>query len=281
VLGLRIGPKVGPRIGPAVGVSADPIAPDGGGGGGGGIPGVTRDASSQIYVPASAGEWTAFRSATGISASNPDSLWLCQEAAGNLADSIGALTLTATGTVEYQQAAAGWSRQGVRLTDGTTEKFVAASAVGPSPATTSQAWLFIVALPATAANARSVMGLNCAVGATRFVAIHLNASGGIRANCVGVNVDDVTSHSSMVVPILLKYDRTNSEAKIYTSLVKVAGTYSAGVVDGDKGIGSAATAACASTTLYGAMWSGAAAEALTDANAKALLTAMGWSPPWS
>lgn len=281
MLGPRIGPKVGPRVGPAVGVSADPIAPPAGGGGGGGIPGVSRDASSLIYVPNDASEWTTFRTATGLATANPDSLWRCQEASGNLADSIGALTLTATGTVDYQQAVTGWTRRGVLLTDGTTEKFVAASGVGPSPATTSQAWLFFVQLPATPATARSIMGLNCAVGATRFVAIHLNASGGIRANCVGVNVDDATSHSSMVIPCLVKYDRTNGEAKVYTSLVKVTGTYNSGVIDGDKGIGSASTAACASTTIYGAMWSGANAEALTDAAVKALFQALGWSIPWS
>jgi RHS repeat-associated protein len=84
--------------------------------------GVTQDATSNWYVPANSTEWTNLLSGTGIS--NPSQLWLMQESSGNLSDSIGTATLTATGTVSYQQSVTGWSRKAVAPQAGGTNYFV-------------------------------------------------------------------------------------------------------------------------------------------------------------
>src|ERR1044072_8995183 len=78
--------------------------------------GVSRDATSGKYVPASADEWTQTRAAAGILSGNPSSLWLCQTN-GSVDDAIGAVTLSESGVVSYQQSVTGWAGQGVRDAD--------------------------------------------------------------------------------------------------------------------------------------------------------------------
>lgn len=275
-----IGPRVGLRVGTRPGTAPGPNGDEIGNGGGGSFAGVSRDATSLIYVPANASEWTTFRTAGSLSIANPNSLWLCQEAAGNLADSIGAIALTATGGL-FQQAVAGWSRKAVGTTDGSSDKFVAGAGVGPSPATTSQLWLFLMSLPATPAANRVIGGINCPSATNACRALHLTATGLPRNNVVGVNTDGASSISSAVHPVVVHYDRTNSVANLYTRLDKVVGTYSASVTDGDKGLGNAgASTASGRLCLYAAMWSGAAAE-VSAAVVKSLLTTMGFVIPWS
>lgn len=75
---------------------------------------VTRDGPDNWYVPKSAGDFTQLGLAI------PDYLWLCQEASGDLAPTIGAITLTATATGHlYQQTVTGWTQKFVG-TDGST-----------------------------------------------------------------------------------------------------------------------------------------------------------------
>lgn len=111
-IGLRVGAVVGEKIGPAVGLSEDSI---------GGLAGVTFDALSGKYAPANSTEWAIVLSAAGITSGGPSLLWLCQEASGNLADSIGTFTGTMTGApVTYQQPITGWSRKGIQGSDSGT-----------------------------------------------------------------------------------------------------------------------------------------------------------------
>lgn len=245
-----------------------------------GIAGVTRDGSSLIYTPASSSEWTALRTAAGLSVANPNSLWLAQEASGNLADSIGSVTLTASGSPTYQQTVTGWSRKAVAAADGSSDRFTAGAGVGPNPTTTSQTWLAILAMPAVNASTRVVWGISVDSNTNGCAMQRVGTTGVARFRVVGVNADSAGSHANQVIVAVVKFDRTGSAAVLYSNLAKVVGTYSASVVDQLKGFGSIAATMEAAKMLYGCMWSGANAE-ISDANIKALLQAMGWSIPWS
>jgi hypothetical protein len=240
------------------------------------------DPTALVAFPKNGTEYGAFRAANSLAVATPNSLWTFQEASGNILDKIGALNLVAGGTPNYSQAVAGYSRVAVGFDDASSDKAVAASGSGPNPTTTSQTWLYFALMPATPGTTRAFVGINQAFTAARCTALHLTTSGGMRLNVVTNNTDDATNHSSQVIAVAVKYDRTNSVAALYTNKVKIIGTYSASVTDGDKGVGSAAGGMSGCQILWGCMWSGSAAE-ISDANMKALLTAHGavFAPPWS
>lgn len=248
----------------------------------GGAPAWTVDATSAKATPASSAEWSALIASAGLAVSTPNYLHLCQEASGNLADTIGGLTLTANGTPAYQQAVAGWTRLGVKG-DGLTANQRFRSAAAPNPSTTSMAILAFVALGTQTASVQALMSVG-AVSDT-MVSAYLNgapAVGRLRYR-ESANITDTTTatdYQARVTPIMLLIDHTGTRARLYTDLEKVSPTY---------GLPSTVTAYCLgadsgtwapSTILYSCGWSGAAAE-ISDANVKALFTALGYAPPWS
>jgi RHS repeat-associated protein len=91
--------------------------------------GVTRDLMSGWFVPASAAEWTNLLTGSGIP--NPTNLYKCQEASGNLADSIGSTSLTAhnNGGMLYQQFVPGWSRKAVSINSGNFSYWQSSSSI--------------------------------------------------------------------------------------------------------------------------------------------------------
>jgi hypothetical protein len=243
----------------------------------GGVVAWAVDASSNKAVPADSTEWDAFRSANSLAVATPNSLWLCQESSGNLADSIGSLTLTAAGTCNYQQTVTGWERKAVAGNDGVVgDRFAAGSTVGPSPATTSQTWLWIASMPSTPGTARAVFGVNFSNAAGSVRMVHLATSGNPRLGVNNVNADGSNSVSSEIHCLVLKYNRTGSEAKLFNLDEKLTGTYTDSITDGNKGVGNGTAA----RFLYGCMWSGSDAE-ISDANIKALMQAMGFTVSWS
>ena len=98
MLGPRVGLKLGPRPALAIGVGADQLSA------GAATVAVDQDATSGIYVPSSAAQFTALGLPT------PAHLHLCQEASGSLADTLGSMTLAANAAPAYQQTTSGWSR---------------------------------------------------------------------------------------------------------------------------------------------------------------------------
>lgn len=260
-LGLGLGPEA---IVVASGV--DPYA------------GVTKDATANIYFPSTSGEWSTFRTAASLVMAAPNSLWLCQEASGNLADSIGANTLTAA-SLSYQQAAAGFSRKAVSCAVATGAGATLASGAGPNPASTSSLWLGVMAVTAPAST-RQVMAAGGALAASEM-SLRATATTSVPSlKCAGTATAGAVALVTTLSPVVLRYDRTNSAAKAYTAAEKVTGTYSASVTDGTKGFGNGIVTNAAFSLAYGAMWQGAAAEG-SDADLKTLLTAMGFSIAWS
>lgn len=223
---------------------------------------------STIFTPSTAGEFTAL----GITA--PSNLWLCQEASGNLADSIGALTLTANATPLYQQTVPGWTRKAVGFNETAAQRFQALAGSGPNPATQSVAWLCYFRLSSMPGAARRL--LTAADGlATTGVLATLTSAGLILLTCVNVGATGLYNYQDgNVHPLLLVYDRTNSLVRVYTDKEQINGTYSAGAVDAQKGL----AAAGAGTSLPGLIpWAFAASGATAEGYGKTTLRKLGWS----
>ncbi len=243
---------------------------------------VAKDATSGIYVPADATQWADFITCKGLTISAPNSLWLLQEASGNAADSIGSLTLTATGTPSYEQPATGWTRLGVGFTDNATQHFSVAAASGPNPTTTSSFWLCSVVIRTEPTAARTILGPGRITSSTDEIRLMASPSAGtnrLGMRCDAVVTNGVSDHAAGTHFFGCKYDRANSIVVGYSELEKHSGTYSAAILDGTKGFGG--VVAMDAVYVYACMWSGAAAEAMTDANVKALQVARGFSIPWS
>lgn len=242
--------------------------------------GIDRDATSNIYVPASSAQWTQFLAAAGLSAwSVPDALHLCQEAAGNLADTMaGALTLTAANTPLYQQAAAGWSRQSAAMDDGTSDAFGSTAFALPNINTESMLMYAIVNIPTAApAGTRNMICLG-AVG-TRAAAEFV-VTDRVRAVC-GANAAVGAVDPGGVRPVVCQVDQTANVMRVATDQEVLSPVFDAAVAGEQLRIGGVPTGntAAGAGFLYVATWYLAPAER-SQADIKALLQALGWAIPW-
>ncbi len=232
-----------------------------------------RDATSGIRCPSNAYQWTTLLGYT------PTSLWLCQEVSGNLADSVGAQTLTAANTPGYSAAISGWTRTAVTLANSTGQRF--AHATFANSATVS---LFVLAYAGynsatvTAGNHMLVYGGNndCSVtngdtGDERKVRYREGANITEGAN---------TLTTGQIYPVGLLRNITGTAARVYSDTEKLSPTYdvTAGTV---LALGCAAgTTSAPMSYVYAVAWSGATAE-MSDATIKAIYTALGWAPGWT
>lgn len=237
---------------------------------------VTRDTTSGKRVPASSAEWTAVMSRAGLATGNPSSQWLCQEASGNLADSIGAISLTAAGTPNYQQAIAGWTRKGVTFDDATSDAFSSTSGSLPTLLTESQLVIAYVKMPAAApAATRNIILLGGA--GTRFTATINTTPRLIATHTPNTSTGAVNACDDAVHPIVLRH-RATAEADLFTDAEKLSPAFSVTVAGRGLLIGSA-SAIAAVGLLYLVSFHLAAAD-LTDAQVKTLLQTLGWTVGW-
>jgi hypothetical protein len=276
MIGPRSGVKCGVRCGVAAGSSADEVGADAGGG----MVGVTQDATSLIYVPATAGEWTTTMAVAGIGSGNPASLWLCQEASGNLSDTIDSNALTVAGANwTYRQAVTGWARLALKVTDASANHNAQNNATVPDVQTTSALLYGVVSMPAVAPGAnRRIAHLNGTSLATiGFTTVP-------RLQCVtggagGSTVNGTQNPTAAVRPIIICVNRAANTAKVYSDQEKITGTQ--GTYTGVSiGWGSSGATTPAIGLLYSALWTGAAAE-MSDAQIKTLLQTLGWTIPWT
>lgn len=236
------------------------------------------DATSNKAAPASSSEWTTLIASSGsLSAwSAPNSLFLCQEASGNLADSIGSITLTANATPLYQQTVSGWTRKAVGTTDATaSQRFRSTQVALPDLGTTSMLVLAYVAVENNPVAVRGVIGLGNPSGIERRVATGATTSSLARA-VAGSTVTSATEGGFGVRPLLVQIDRTGSAVAYYSDIEKLSptfGTPAGKLLDLGATVG---VAPAANRYLYAAFWSGAAAER-TSTEIRALLETLGWS----
>lgn len=241
---------------------------------------VAKDATSGIRSPASLTQWQDFNAyhvaigTTNYPNVTPSALYLCQEASGNLADSIGSATLTLAGTGHlFQQAVSGWSRLAIQCVNGTAGQKWITTTTAPNPSTTSTNWLSIISFPAASpAAARCLMASQAGLD-MRF------STGGKVTIINSASTNGTSDPRGAVHVVEMKHDITNSAFVGYTDQEKIVGTYGATASNTTFAIGGQQTTASGSAYLYVAIFSGAAAE-LTDAQHKARQTAMGFAPPW-
>lgn len=271
--GLRLGIREGLKIGLTDGVLVDAVA----------TTGInvtwTIDATSGKGVPADSTEWSDMIVEYGLSLDVPEHLYLCQEAAGNLADTIqgglsGNSPLTKFNSPLYEQAVADWSRKAVRIDD-TTDAFYSLS-YGDID-TTSYAVLAYVAL--TAEPALNRRAINLGSGGTNRMATDVTTAPNYRATIVGDSGYDGTSANpgTTVHPVVMLVNRASSEFTVFTDQDKVTTTW----------VAPTGTSAYFSfegcetvQVLYAAVFEGTSAE-ISSATVRGMLEALGWSPAWS
>lgn len=235
-----------------LGVSVGPSVPNEGG----------------IFFPSTAAHFASLGIAT------PSHLWPCQEASGNLADSLGGLSLVAAGTPLYQQSVPGFTRKAVGFNEGAGQRFTVAAGSGPNPATTSVAWLGYFRMTAGVGGVNRRVLCACDGIATTGVMANLTTSNVVRLLCVAVGANGSYDYNDGALhPMLLVYDRTNSLVRCYTDKEQVNGTYNSGAVDAAKGLG-----APTNNSFPGAIpWAIAAGGATAEGYGKTTLQKLGWA----
>jgi hypothetical protein len=277
MIGSRLGVKFN-FVGSAVGSSADDegIA---------GLVGVSKDATSNIFCPATLTEWNTVLSFNNILSGPPSALHLLQEVAGSPADTIGTFTLTPFGTITYSNAVSGWSRKSINLSDGVSGGLKNTAVGLPDISTNSCMMLMYMTVPPDVPTNRTLCQLGPNFG-SRFGANVLSISvGHKRINCVldptnAAGADDTTTN---VRPVILKINRTGGNATLYTNAEKLVPTFAGNVVTGKNiqfggdNVNSDFPPIC--SCLYWCTFFNGAAE-MTDAQIRSLLQSLGWTVAW-
>jgi uncharacterized repeat protein (TIGR01451 family) len=242
-------------------------------------PAVTRDGTSNVWLPQDATEWSNFITAQGISGvAVPDALWLMQETSGNLADAIGLFPLTLSGTnAFYQQAVTGWSTKGISWINAATASFQSTSTSLPDLSTTSITMLLFVR-PSAGTSNRGIMG----AGTSNFMQAQITVTPRLVAASGANTAVGTVSPAGAVRPLVQTHNRTALTHRQVTDQEKLNPTFSASstgkriAIGGSLGIASSPPM----TIVYACMWKGTNAE-MSDATLKALLQAFGFTIPWS
>jgi hypothetical protein len=242
-------------------------------GGSGPPPVFTSDATSGKATPISSAEWTALLAVAGSSVIAPSHLWLLQEASGTAADVYGLKPLTAT-NVAYQKPIAGWSRLAIGG-PGTAIASSLTNATMVDTSTTSFAVLAYVRFDPSPTVVRAMITYGTPTVQEPA------ATNKVRLREGGSLIDSTNNHNGTVHPFLFVFNVTAQTVRLYTDLEKLSVTWSSSAGSVLTLTGSIATDATFTDFLYAAAWDGVAAEAITDVEAKKIITTLGYSPPWS
>ncbi len=234
---------------------------------------VTRDATSLIYLPATAAEWSTTLTVAGDSSGGPSHLYLPgSPASGNITDIIGGKTLNVSGSPLYQQPITGWSTK----------------CVAP-PGTATNTFFNNGTMEDIASN--SVLTMLVAQfnqsASTREIAFHGAASTNALENAgatthqrirTGANSANGTiDHTTAPHIYWIKWNRTGSENKLISELERLSITFaSTSGVTLQIQTGISTDTAAFAKFLYVAEFIGAAAEK-SDATIKAISQTLGWT----
>lgn len=281
MIGIRVGMAVGMRAAGAIGIDANEVSPPVASS----MASVTRDATSGIYCPATAGEWSTTLAVAGITTGNPSAWWLMQEAAGNLADSSGnGLALTASGTLLYQQAVTGWSRKAIQTTLGFAGIMQSAAAGLPDIATQSCLLLgYVTVLPPTVATDRTLMQMGVNFSSAASAQLVLGAPNRRMRYALDPNVaTGADDPSTAMRPYAIKVDRTGGTGALYTDAEKLAPALTptpAGKTVLYGGDNNQTDFPDTCQHAYGAAFFLGAAE-ISDAKMRSLYQTLGWTVLW-
>lgn len=281
MIGHRIGKRIGRTFGKAIGIGVDEL----GGGAASPMAGVTRDATSGWYMPATAGEWTTTFNVAGLSGKSALSSWnFGAPASGNVSDQLAAgNTLTVAGASWlYQQAVAGWANKAMTLPDAAANHNAQNTTTVPDIATTSGLLLLYILTPgAIPAASRRIHRFDSTTGAVFGVAVTTGVAQCTTQGAGGTTVNGASNICTNTVHIVaLQVNVTTPGAFVFTDQDKIVGTVGtyAGLA---VGVGSSGGTSAAIGYLWGGLLTGANAE-LTSAQFKALFQTltpltMSWS----
>lgn len=245
----------------------------------------SSDSLSGRPVPANASEWAAFNTSNSLTTAAPNYLHLLQEPSGALADSIGTLTLTNIATVagNYSAIVPGWMRRGIKGDAATAnQRFV--NTAGPNPSLTSVAAFFWIYLVGVDASVRPIFASGTAASNWGLSSLETTLVDQFRVRGPGgIGDTPTTSLYTSVHPVLIVNDITGGRLRFYSDLEKLSPAYALPASATNYGFGAIGSGTMsAATVLYSCGWTGANAEAFSDANAKKLIEAMrGATVPWS
>lgn len=241
------------------------------------LAGVTSDAASGKYFPASAAEWTIAMAAAGITSGNPSAGHGFQDAAGNPTDFLGAFPLTASGLgLTYRQAVAGYTRLAMGTTSGTSGLLQSLDASLPDLASADMLSL-VVAKVTTTATRRDIFGMGAA--ATKMMVDTEATTGQARAISVGNVATGAADAGGAVRPWVIQSYRTASTALVATDAEKLLPTFAATSSGKSISIGNFVFGGCTALYLYAVHFFNAAAR-LTAAQIKTLLQTLNWVVAW-
>lgn len=245
--------------------------------GGNPLAGVTFDAASGKYFPATAAEWAIVLSVCGIGTGGPSAVHNCQDAAGNLTDSVGAFPLISSGAGgAYQQAAAGFTRKAATTTSGTTQLWQSTDASLPDLGAANQC-AFVVAKVTTTAVRKDILGLGAA--ATTMMVDTEVTTGFARAVCVGNVISGAVDTGGAFRPWTVQSNRGSSIAMVTTDAEKLLPTFAGTVAGKSISIGNYKFGAATCAYLWISTFFNAAA-ALTAAQIKLIWQTLGWAITW-
>ena len=242
---------------------------------------VARDATSLKRMPATLTQWTDFNAyhvaigTVDFPDVLPSSLYLFQEASGNIVDAIGGITLTATGaSLLYQQAVTGWSALEFRTPDGLASHNAQNTTTAVDISATSALWMLYIRMPAATPAATRRFGRINATGILSTITatpVLQCVTGGAGGSTVG----GASNPTAAVRPLVIQVDRANTRAMVLTdqeTITGTAGTYATIAL----GVGSSGGNSADAGYIYGPLFTGAAAE-ISVAGTKSLLRAMNWT----
>lgn len=234
-----------------------------------------------FIIPTDAASWAAHIADNALSSSAPTGSWVCQDASGNAAASIGALALTASGSVTYHEAETGYTRSpsdwflGVP-DNGASTGFSTTNAALPDPANTSYLMIVIGRLTAVPAAARSLFFLSD--GGNQ---IRIQPTGKARIFLVGNDVQTAAAIDTTNAHVFaVRVNETANTGLFATETEKVEPGYTSASTSAKRvGIGGfdATSAPFHARAVY--LWTGAAAE-MSNATLKALMESFGAGVTW-
>jgi hypothetical protein len=237
------------------------------------------DDGSGIGVPSTTAQWNEVLEAAGLAGvvTAPALLLLCQEASGNLADSIGSFTFTAVGaSLAYQQNCAPWSRLGVKTTDNSAHGWENTSASLPD-ASVGAITMVVYAKRVTQVTPnvnRQIIGIGTSGTTTEAYIGGASQTRVKSGNAAAATGTDTTWNA--VRPYILRHDTPNTDTDGFTDAEKTVATYSSGVTGKRVVLGSDGVAAAGAAYLYAFGW----LSSITDAQLRAILRVLGWTILW-
>ena len=247
---------------------------------------VTTDATSGGAIPQTAAEWTSLLSGHGIN--NPFLLYRCQEASGNLIDSIsGVAQMGAVGSPSYQQTVAGWASKAVHITNGNC--FFNTDSSLPDISSTSVMLFAWVKTPANFTTGTYVLAFgttyhhqvgwfsSTVAGGTQHVGVGFATTGGFSGGVPQGSVDQ----RAQVLPVLVQWVVGTGTITVQTSLETVQAVGVTSTPTGKEIMFGANNGANTDPgedleILYASVWHGADAE--IDAGHRATLISLMTTP---